>query len=367
MNTFRIHLLSMNSRAISVVITMATWLAVLLLATSAWLANGNLKATAAASVFDNQFTHAQFVAETLLSTLKDAETGQRGYLLTGDVTYLAPYNAARQRLDSDFDNLNAAPLMTPQRVARIETIQALAARKLAELDQTIMLYQSGQTAAALDLVRSNQGKQIMDAIRVEVDMLQLDAAIQQTRVKVRNETNRLWALVLVLACLAFALLAAVAWAQRRIRLQVSANLYQLERFTRAFGLVSGMMRSHDGRITYWSPGAERMYGYRSDQAVGQISHHLLQTRFTHHLPDIEDALSSSGFWSGELTHVHQNGSVINVVSTWTTHDGESTETTAIIEVNADVTNLKRAEAELRESEMKLRLALDASNQGVWQV
>ena len=245
-----------QSRSGFILILGATWLAIGLLAASAWLAHAAFRDDEVGDVRVDEVHVAELAAAPLLSTLKDAETGQRGYLLTGDAAYLEPYVAARARLDHDLQQLQAAPPGTPDRAKHIEMIRSLALAKLAELGLTVGLFQSGQADAALAIVRSNRGKETMDAVRIEVDALQFDAVARLARAETRSTYRRDWLLVGLLVVIALALLGAVAWVQRRARQRILANLDWLQRFNRAFGLIPGMMRGLDGRITYWSPGAE---------------------------------------------------------------------------------------------------------------
>ncbi len=355
-----------TSRAARLPTTVATWLAIALLASSAWLADANMRGIQLSSAVADQVTAVQLASERLLSSLKDAETGERGYLLTGDPAYLEPYEAARTRLDADFARLDAAPLMTLERTGRIGRIRQLAGAQLDELRRTIALRRSGQAEAALQMVRTDQGKRAMGAIRAEVDALQsaAEATLAQARIDIR--AARAWAGVVGLGALACALLGGVALAQRRAQRYVSARLHRLERFTRAFGLAQGIMRKLDGRITFWNSGAQRLYGYRPEEAVGRISHELLQTVFPRPRREIEAALLQDGHWHGELAHRHRDGTALNVVSHWALSRGEVGEADVVIEVGSDITPSKRAEEELREAGMQLRLALDASDQGTWR-
>lgn len=352
-----------TSRAARLSTAAATCLAVALLVSSAWLADANLRGIRLSDALADQVAAVQLASERLLSSLKDAETGQRGYLLTADPGYLEPYMAARARLDADFARLDAAPLGTSERKARIERIRQLAGAKLDELSYTIALRRSGQAEAAVQVVRTDHGKRMMDSMRAEIDALQsaAETTLAQARLDIRSA--RTWAGVIGLGALACALLGGVAWSQRRTQRYVSARLYRLERFTRAFGLAQGMMHDLDGRITFWNAGAERLYGYRSEEAVGRISHELLHTVSPQPRQEIEAALLHDGQWHGELMHQHRNGTMLTVVSHWALSRGEAGEANVVIEVSSNVTASKRAEAERREAGLKLRLALDASDQG----
>lgn len=109
--------------------------------------------------------------ETVLSTLKDAETGQRGYLLTGKDSYLEPYEAARARLPDDLAAAQASLTTVYGQPARLNRVRSLTGEKLAELADTIALYRMGRNADALALVNTGYGKGTMDAIRAEMDVL----------------------------------------------------------------------------------------------------------------------------------------------------------------------------------------------------
>jgi PAS domain S-box-containing protein len=312
-----------------------------LLIASAWLARSNLVGVLESDRLGDQISDAQSVAETVLSTLKDAETGQRGYLLTGDPAYLKPYEAARARLDVDLARVGGASLEDPVRDRRISHIRELAGAKLRELAGTVALADSGHAAAAIDRLRTNVGKQEMDAIRTDVDALQADDTIRLAEVRATTRSPQRWVEVVGLDALAAGLLGAVALAQRRARLRLAATLAQLERFTRAFGLTQGFMCDLDGRIIFWSVGAERLYGYRQKRAMGRISHDLLRTGFPQPLPEIEAILLRDGFWQGELAKRRADGTEVHVASYWALHRGEAGEADAIIEVNNDITELKQ--------------------------
>jgi PAS domain S-box-containing protein len=113
-------------------------------------------------------------AGELLSTLKDAETGQRGYLLVGDESYLQPYQDALRREQGLVRTLRELSSDDPEQRARVEAMVPLIDQRIDELTRTISLARSGDRAAALEFVRGGTGRATMDKIRVAV------AAIQRT-------------------------------------------------------------------------------------------------------------------------------------------------------------------------------------------
>ena len=124
--------------------------------------------------------------EAVLSTLKDAETGQRGYLLTGDENYLQPYAAAAAALDDELSSLRRLIDGEPQRRLQVEALDRVAAQKMAELAKTIELRRAGNLAEALSLVRSNTGRMVMDRAR------SLAAQIRADEEKVLEAGNLSW-------------------------------------------------------------------------------------------------------------------------------------------------------------------------------
>ena len=103
--------------------------------------------------------------DTLLSTFKDAETGQRGYLLTNRASYLEPYEAAHARLPGDREALRAALARVYDHPVNLGRLDGLIAAKLAEMSATIALLQAHEESKALSVVRSDLGKTVMDTIR----------------------------------------------------------------------------------------------------------------------------------------------------------------------------------------------------------
>ena len=121
---------------------------------------------------DNQQTihsHEVMVAlEEVLSAAQDAETGQRGFLLTDNDKYLDPYHTAVATVGSAVDRVALLTQDNPSQQARIPSLKAHVAAKLAELAQTIELRRTQGVEAAMAVVNTDRGKVEMDAIRSEL-------------------------------------------------------------------------------------------------------------------------------------------------------------------------------------------------------
>jgi len=102
----------------------------------------------------------------VLADLADMETSQRGYLLTGDQSYLQPHESAKERIGTDFANLRTQLAARPQSEQSVEQqLESLAKLKQAEMERTIDLRQHGYRHRSFMLVNTNEGKYYMDEIR----------------------------------------------------------------------------------------------------------------------------------------------------------------------------------------------------------
>ena len=109
----------------------------------------------------------------VLEHLQNAETGQRGYLLTGDDRYLEPYHAAIMELDRDLIELRTLTAADPLQPRRLDVLAGLVADKLAELSETVGARRRDGLDGALPIVRTDRGKRLMDAIRLRVREIEL--------------------------------------------------------------------------------------------------------------------------------------------------------------------------------------------------
>src|SRR5579863_7229486 len=104
-------------------------------------------------------------SDRVLFDLIDAETGQRGYLLTGENLYLAPYNKALRALPGDLAALKTLLETSPGGPQKFNELNLLVNKKLLELSQSIEIRRTQGPAPALAIVLSDRGKHTMDAIR----------------------------------------------------------------------------------------------------------------------------------------------------------------------------------------------------------
>lgn len=109
--------------------------------------------------------------QSVFSLVQDAETGQRGYIITGDETFLEPYDRALDRLDAQMNKLAGLSAKDPPQAENQRLLSERVRQKRLEMQRTIALRESGQASAAISLVISGRGKLTMDDIRQIVDRM----------------------------------------------------------------------------------------------------------------------------------------------------------------------------------------------------
>jgi PAS domain S-box-containing protein len=125
------------------------------------------------------------------------------------------------------------------------------------------------------------------------------------------------------------------------------------------------VRDMSDAITYWNRGAETLYGWKRDEAVGKVSHQLTQTIFPAPLDQINAELLRTGRWEGELVHTKRDGTQVVVASRWSLQRDELGRPAAILETNNDITDRRRLDNELRRSQAYLIAAQELGNTGSW--
>src|SRR5215472_7798577 len=111
-----------------------------------------------------------------------------------------------------------------------------------------------------------------------------------------------------------------------------------------------MARDAGEIITYWNRGAEQLYGWGREEAVGKVARELLRTQYPVALDDIKGAILRDGHWEGELVNARKDGTLVTVASRWSAQFDEAGQRIGTLETNNDITDKKRAEEALRQSQ-----------------
>lgn len=110
-----------------------------------------------------------------------------------------------------------------------------------------------------------------------------------------------------------------------------------------------IVRDLNDVITYWGRGAEALYGWTREEAVGKVANHLLKSVLPAPYPEIAEILMHTGRWEGELVHTARDGRVVTVASRWSLQHNEQGQPVGVLASNIDITERKRVEEALQRS------------------
>ena len=222
--------------------------------------------------------------QNLLNHMLDAETGQRGFLLTGRPEYLEPYNAARAKVQGELKELLSIANENIKQPSRLVQFQSVVGDKLSELQNTVELRRSVGLDAALAVVQTGQGKELMDRLRqfsAEIDADEY-ADWQAGWNSLESDAQRLRILTLMGAFLLVWLVGGGVAAVQRSAAELDRTLIQLAAEKKSAEQTRDLVRATlysigDGVITTDSHGevqmmnavAEALTGYSEKEARGQ--------------------------------------------------------------------------------------------------
>lgn len=210
------------------------------------------------------------------SLLKDAETGQRGFLYTGDKKYLAPYNLATSQLAVHIDRLSQLTAQNPQESQSVAEIRTLAHQKLDELATTISLFQAGKPDQARVIVLSDTGLAIMDQFRDVVSSLQQqeNSLVAERVVEYRDSINATITSIYLAGVLGIAgliFLAVAILREMRLRETHAQEIRTREEWFRITLTSIGdavIATDQHGKVTFMNPVAETLTGSTARENSG---------------------------------------------------------------------------------------------------
>jgi PAS domain S-box-containing protein len=209
--------------------------------------------------------------------LLDTETGQRGYLLTGDASYLAPYERGAAAAASTLTRLQQLTARSPAQQQRLAEIERLVTNRLDELQATVDEMRAGSPDTAMAIVRAGFGKQTMDRIRALLVGAQLEESAALSANRPTRQARYLWANRLAIGSSALALIAVVLSTvalNRRTRSQQGAA-WRLresqERLRVTLQSIGDAVIATDplGQIVFMNHVAAQLTGWREDEARGR--------------------------------------------------------------------------------------------------
>ena len=324
--------------------------------------------------------------EHLLSTVKDAETGQRGFLLTGDDQYLAPYNVAVTAAPLELSQLRTLSNGLPTVRPRIDALDGLVQEEFAQLNDVITLRRSQGFQAALDVIRTNRGKNTMDDIRrlggeIENEVYS-NLTGQSNHWQQEGQRTQLTMALGAGILFCFLLLATFdigkATAERDrliIELQLAntrtgANRDLLQTTLSSIG-DAVIATDSQAKITFMNPIAESLTGWNQPDAAGKPLEQIFKMLDERTRAPVENPAAKAlgeGAIVGPADHnvlISREGTERPIDNSCAPIRNAQAETIGAVLVFRDVTERRATESALKESEERLRLALDAGEIGFW--
>ncbi len=215
--------------------------------------------------------------QRVFSLLQDAETGQRGYVITGDRRFLEPYKGAHRDLGAQTDRLSALFAAEPAQQKDFDDLSRLVAAKQANMARALRARDEQGPAAAQAVVASGEGRAIMGDIRLVVDRMTTREAraLEALAAQAQARTNRTETLVTGLFALLLLVVLATAflvWRYLRTRAELTAAVQAVAARQQAIldSAIDGIvMLDPEGHIESVNPAAEGLFGYSAGELKGR--------------------------------------------------------------------------------------------------
>ena len=326
--------------------------------------------------------------EELMDDMQDIETGNRGYVISGDKNFLQPYYSALQDLKRDTVLLKTLYPIYPQRKAVLDDLLKLVKSKAEFSISSVDRLNTYSRDSAYKQVQSGKGSLIMDSIR------QIIFSLENEDRKVLQYSNKQRGVAAATTAKLFGLLAAIFISILitlflRIRLDLkNQNAYQ-KRISYLANIVeqaSDAIISTDTHfnIVSWNNGAEEIYGYTKSEAIEKKYHLLLGSQRTDsERREIIEVLKNTGYYAEELEYIKKNRQSIFVLASFTLLKDKNNAIAGYSIVHRDITEKKKAEnlllqfneklnSQVREKTIEVKELLDrfkivakATNDVVW--
>jgi PAS domain S-box-containing protein len=298
------------------------------------------------------------------SLLKDAETGQRGYLYTGDPRYLEPYANAVAQGYPHIAKLAELTADNPRQLERVARLRVLKQQKLDEMAETLKAYDEGDKELARSIMLSGRGKSSMDEIRaLTAEMRREESSLESVRLQAVSDSTRSLMrtlyLATVLAVIGLVLLAFYIIREMDQREKHAAEMREREEWFRVTLASIGdavIATDEHGTVIFINPIAEELTGIRLTQAQGKPIQQVFpifneQTRNPVDSPVAK--VLEQGRIMGLANHTilqHADGHMIPIEDSAAPIFDDAYKLRGVVMVFRDVTGEKQAQEVLRKAE-----------------
>ena len=303
--------------------------------------------------------------DELFYLLKDTETGQRGFVMTGDEHYLESYIIAIGKIEPAFKEIQQLTVDNPVQQQRLVALRSEIAEKLAVLAETFTLEKTKGFASARKFVMTDEGRKVMVEIRALVD----EMSTEETRLLARqtseaNAVTRNAQIVIVGGCLLTVVLLMLTG------FLLGRNIAKAEEVQgRLAAIIEGAddaIISNDlsGIIRTWNWGAGNMFRYKAEEVIGKHVSLLVPPGHTDEVPEILARIKQGGHIDNfETVRMRKDGTTIPVSLTFSAVKDANAVIIGVSEIAHDITARKKAEEGLQKSEAKFRTLFETMTEG----
>lgn len=317
------------------------------------------------------------VADVFLSAMKDAETGQRGFLLTGEARYLEPYNSALLAIPGLLDRFAVAAKQYPEQFSRVQRLTRMTKDKLTELQRTVDIRSTKGAEAAIAIVTAGQGKQSMDAIRgicdeiatYQIELLQVrtnerHAMAERLRVVVGTGSIVLFGIILMAALV----IRSASARQERLLAEIERSHGML---MTTFVSIGDAVITTDakGDVTFLNPVAQELTGWTQADATGKsiaVVFHIVNERTRAVVESPVNEVLEQGRVAGLANHtvlLAKDGREIPIDDSGAPIRDGSGQMLGVVLVFRDITERRKAEYLVASSNAKIRDVLESITDG----
>src|SRR5271156_4247098 len=317
-------------------------------------------------------THQVLAASAeLLSTMTDGETGERGFVITGNNLYLEPYNAATDKIAAKQQELRHLTRDSPSQQRDLDALDRLVAERLSIFQQAIDLRRNQGFPAAQALTSANRGKQVHDRIRALAAKIEAEESDLLKDRQARSDASNVRARVSIVCGSSLALLFLVGafFIVKRdtaLRARAEEQLRTSEEQLRL--MISGVkdyaifMLDPAGFVATWNPGLQRLKGWTAEEIVGRhFSRFYSPEEIAAGIPLRElEIAKKEGQFSGEGWRMRKDGSRFwgNVIITPVRDDDGRL--LGFSKVTRDVTERRRIEQAMKQEEARLAAVIGSA-------
>lgn len=327
--------------------------------------------------------------EDVMNDMQDIETGQRGYIISGNQQFLAPYYSAIKKLAQDTFQIKELYSLYPDREATYNQLLKLIYQKTEIAQSSVKMMESSGNDAAYQKVQSGMGRLYMDSIRNIVELYENEDRIvlQQSNANRGVAAKATAKLFITLAAILVAGLLFLFW-------RIGRGVQQRERYEQKISYLAGLTEKTSdaffsidlkGVIVSWNNGAENIFGYTKDEAIGKFFPDISSSgNIKQQIAAIVEKVPFKGSLDLEAINYNKKGEEIHCLSSVTALRNETGKVTGYVVVLRDVTQRKKNEellkkfneeltgqvkaktAEINHSNERFEMISRTTNDAIWE-